>query len=58
MHCMFIAYKKVKSMPIAQRIGRSNWDYIVEAPYSTNEIVYHLKMLLVIYAYDEPYLNH
>ena len=45
---MFIAYKKVKSMPIAQRIGRS----------STNEIVYHLKMLLVIYAYDEPYLNH
>ena len=55
---MFIAYKKVKSMPIAQRIGRSNWEYIVEAPYSTNEIVYHLKMLLVIYAYDEPYLNH
>lgn len=39
MPCMFMAYKKVKSMPIAQGIGRNNWEYTAEAPYSTNEIV-------------------
>ena len=36
---LFIAYKKIKSMSIAQGIGRSNWEYTVEAPYSTNEVV-------------------